>query len=106
MELPLPQSSHLKKKISLLLTSHVPFSSTDATEPHKGENYPHFGDNNSKVQLKSWFNKRCLFHAAGVYKYIISRILNVLGAENTFRGKKKNKTAFFSKMLQSLCEKR
>lgn len=71
---------------SLLLTS---LSSTDLTELHKGENYPHFRDKNSKVRLKSWFNLRRLFHTARVHKHIISQILNVLGAENTFRRKKK-----------------
>lgn len=85
---------------SLLLTS---LSSTDLTELHKGENYPHFRGNNSKVRLKSWFNLRSLFHTARVHKHIISQILNVSGAENTFRTKK---SAFFSKFLQSLCEKR
>lgn len=71
---------------SLLLTS---LSSTDLTELHKGENYPHFCDNNSKVRLKSWFNLRSLFRTARVHKHIISQILNVSGAENTFRRKKK-----------------
>lgn len=28
---------------------------------------------------------RSLFHAAGVYKHIMSQTLNALGAENTFR---------------------
>lgn len=68
MELPSPESLQVKeKKISLLLTSHVPLSPTDLTKLHKGENDPHFCDHNSKAQLKSRFNMRCLFHAAGAY---------------------------------------